>query len=155
MSNSRKIVIKKAPKNVHLRNKDGAGIAQRVYEQLEEDYSPELIKWVLSAKWTGPLLVPLSSIDFSERASWSASDEPEHVKHFEDQINDEGQTKPVILINEPNKKKLFVADGRHRLLAYRHLKVDPLAYIAEVGGEGGAYSTMHEEQEEKSYSNQK
>ena len=47
--------------------------ARAVYEQLLEDYPARDLAWVLAGNWRGPVDVPLDKIDFSTRASWTAS----------------------------------------------------------------------------------
>jgi len=129
-------------------NKSDKAVAEKVYDQLAEDFPEDAIKWVKSAVWDGPVRVPLKEIDFSNKENWRASKDIKHVEHFLKKIEDEGFAKPIVLINEPNKKKLMVADGHHRALAYQKLKEAPLAFVATVGSENGPWVSMHDEQDE-------
>lgn len=129
---------------VHKRGQEpGAGIAETVYRMLSEDYEATDIEWVRSAKWTGPVEVPLSSIDFQNRDDWRASDEEDRVDHFVEKIANEGFAKPVVLVNEPNDDLLMIADGHHRVLAYEKLDQPVMAYVAEVGTIEGPWTAMH------------
>lgn len=143
-----KIVIRKASKDIHKRSTSNAGTSSIVYNMLLEDYDPDAIEWIKSAHIEGPMLVPLESIDFSNRAEWEASQNTDHVDDFVDEIENKGYVKPILLVNEPNDKKLIIVDGHHRSLAYRKLKRDPMAYIATVGTVGGPWDDLHSEQHE-------
>lgn len=124
-------------------NANSAGIADEVYAQLAEDFPKDALEWIKSASWKGPVMVPLSQIDFSNRKAWKASKDPDHVAEFVQKIESGGQMKPIILVNEPNSKKLIIVDGHHRALAYEKLGRDALAFVATVGTEGGPWMNVH------------
>lgn len=140
--------IAKSPKTVHLIS-DKSKIMKKVYDMLEEDYPEDSIEWVKYAKWQGPMVVPLSTIDFSNAKNWTASKEPEHVNDFVKEISNNAFVKPIILVNEPNDSKLLAVDGRHRLLAYKKLALDPVAYIGTVDELDGEWIDLHGRQKGK------
>lgn len=131
---------------------ESPGIAEKVYRDLAEDYDEDQIEWVRTAQWRGPLVVPLSEIDFTNAGSWPASEDKDHVGDFEERIQSDGFVKPIILVNEPNNDKLIIADGHHRALAYRKLGQNPMAYVANVGavqqddGNDRGWRVMHDSQ---------
>lgn len=122
---------------------------QIVYDQLSEDYKPSAIEWVLDHSWTGPQVVPLSSINFSNQSSWSAA-KPARAKQIEDfkqQITDEGKTKPIILANETNNnEQMHVLDGHGRSTAYKQAGKDPVAYVVHTGRLTQEMKLMHSQQ---------
>jgi disulfide oxidoreductase YuzD len=139
-----------ANKQIHLIG-SSSKIAREVYNQLLEDYEEENIKWVLGAKWHGPIEVPLSAIDFSNQKKWKANKDKEHVQDFVEEIENEGYVKPIIVVNEPTDDKIFVVDGHHRLLAYKQLKRNPIAYVAYVDSVGGPWDHLHQKQKDGNY----
>ncbi|HSB57963.1 MAG TPA: ParB N-terminal domain-containing protein, partial [Methyloceanibacter sp.] len=116
--------------------------AEAVYEQLIADFPPEAIEWAKSARWEGPVDVPLGQIDFSNRAAWGASGEPDKVATFADKISS-GKMKPLVLVRVLGKKKLMIADGHHRALAYQRLGKPARAFIATVDAKSGPWDEMH------------
>lgn len=147
---------KKSPPQ-YERGLTNAGIAEVVLRQLEEDYKEKYLGWILAAHWEGPVNVPLDHINTTNRRNWAATEDLEHVKDFLDQVKD-GSVKPIILVNEPNNDKMIICDGHHRYLASEELNMPVRAYIANVGGVGGDWRKMHDEQnnhgESKQESNQ-
>lgn len=130
---------------------ESPGIAEKVYRDLSEDYDEAQLGWVRHAQWRGPLVVPLSEIDWTNADSWPASEDEDHVDEFVERIKSDGYVKPIILVNEPNNDKLIIADGHHRALAYRKLGQNPMAYVANVGAvlqDGGEndWRVMHDSQ---------
>ena len=132
---------------LHQRGETNAGIAQTVYEQLQEDYGKKYLGWVLAAHWEGPVDVPLDEINTANRSKWSATEDMDHVNDFLEQVKD-GSVKPIILVNEPNNDKMMIADGHHRFLASEKLEQPVKAYIATVGGVGGDWVKMHDKQDD-------
>jgi hypothetical protein len=136
----------------HMRAADESpGIAEKVYRDLSEDYSDKQLEWVKHASWRGPLIVPLSSIDWTKQFEWPANEDQDHIDDFVERIESDGFVKPIILVNEPNNDKLIIADGHHRALAYKKLGQNPMAYVANVGGviqDGGDndWRVMHDSQ---------
>lgn len=121
-------------------------VAQQVYDQLKADFPDEAIKWVLSAKWHGPALLPLSQIDFSNEANWQASKDQDKVGQFADLITDGKVNKPIVLVNTPDNKKMIVTDGHHRAKAYKQAGKPALAYWADVDAASGPWDQMHASQ---------
>jgi hypothetical protein len=136
-------------KAIHDRAISTAGVAETVFKQLAEDFPKDTLGWVRAAAWTGPVDVPLESIDFSNRDAWRASKEPERVQFHVDKISN-GDKKPIILVNEPNQSKLIIVDGHHRALAYEQLGLPAYAFIAEVGTVSGEWDVLHSSQRESS-----
>lgn len=134
------------PEGAHIQS--GQHIDPRtIYDQLEDDYKPSSIEWVLSVPWQGPVEVPLSSIDFSNTSNWRASKEPEEVAKFVDLIANQGFAKPIILANElSNSNKMIIIDGHHRSLAYKQLNQNAIAYVAHIGSLTNDMRAMHGQQ---------
>lgn len=122
-----------------------AGTAEQVYQQLLDDYPPEVLDWVRAAHWSGPTAVPLTHIDYSGAGSWQAGHEPDKVDRFVRHLKT-GRMKPIVLVKEPDNPHYIVVDGHHRALAYRKLGRPALAYIARVGTATGPWDEMHDRQ---------
>lgn len=121
-----------------------------VHDLMSEDFPDEAIAWVKDAPWRGPMRVPLSSVDFSNRDSWHASRESDkpRVEKFQDMIETGEGVKPVILVMRPRGKAMIV-DGHHRALAHwKNGETKMLAYVAKVGEQKGPWDTTHEAQNE-------
>lgn len=123
------------------------GPAAEVKAQLAPDFPPSALAWIDTAKWEGPVKVPLAQIDFSNAATWSATDNGPKVAKFARKIGD-GKMKPLVLVRRPGSDRLMVADGHHRALAYRQLGQDPPAYVATVATAAGPWDTMHAAQKQ-------
>ena len=115
--------------------------ARAVYEQLLEDYPARDLAWVLAGNWRGPVDVPLDKIDFSTRASWTASKDG-RVEKFAKKLAGE-TNKPVILVQRPGNPKLEIVDGHHRTLACEVLDRPVLAYICKVHVDEGPWTHLH------------
>lgn len=124
---------------------EDANLAQRVRDQLSEDFPDFATEWVMNAEWEGPMDIPADQIDFSHENSWRASKEPDKVKKFESKIQS-GYRKPVILVKTPGKDKYDVADGHHRTVAARNVGRPVYAYVAKVNSDKGDWDEMHAEQ---------
>jgi hypothetical protein len=122
-----------ATKRVEPKTKEAPadGRAKVVYNQLAPDFPSNAIQWVLRNDWIGPYHVDLDEIDTSNRANWTASQEPKKVKMHQDLI-EQGKSKPIILAQLPHNDKLVILDAHHRYLAYEALGQEPLAYIVDV-----------------------
>lgn len=134
--------------------KSGSGIpvhptvaAGVVISQLSENYPPESIEWVKSAYWTGPVEVPLGSVDFEDEDSWAAHRDVEHTAHFARRIEAGDLPHPAVSVLEPGDAKVKVIDGHHRTLAYRHLGKPALMYVGRVSYENGPWNETHSSQE--------
>lgn len=112
-----------------------------VYDQLLEDFPKDSARWVLHLKWDGPKAVPLADIDYSNKSSWHASKDLDHVALMVRKIR-AGKKKPIVLVRKSGKKKLMVVDGHHRALAYLKLGQPAVAYVADVPG-SGPWDEMH------------
>lgn len=133
------------PDGAHLQTGEHID-SQTVYDHLAEDYNEKDIQWVLHIPWTGPQEVPLSAIDFSNKDNWQASQDEEHVQEFADKV-DEGQTKPIVLVNNPsNDNKMEIVDGHHRALAHLQAGTPIPAYIGSVGSNRGPWDKLHAKQ---------
>lgn len=117
-----------------------------VFDQLVEDFPKDAARWVLHLKWDGPKDVPLDQIDYSNKDSWHASKDPDHVAVMVKKIKS-GEKKPIILVSRKGKKKLMVVDGHHRALAYLKLKLPARAYVAQVPDISGPWDEMHAAQD--------
>lgn len=136
------------PDGMHLQTGQHVD-SQSVFDQLAEDYKEKDIQWVLHIPWMGPMEVPLTSIDFSNKDNWEASEEPDHVEKFADKISNEGFSKPIILVNSPsNNNKMIIVDGHHRALAYQQVGQPALAYVGQVGKDKGPWDKLHDKQVE-------
>lgn len=102
-----------------------------VFHQLLPDFPAPAIEWVKDVPWVGPIPVPLSSIDMTHRANWTATHEPEKVKKHQELIN-EGISKPIILALLPGHNKYTCIDAHHRLLAYEAMNKQPIAFVCKV-----------------------
>lgn len=130
---------------ISKQNTASSKIADDVFKLLEADYSEKERLWIKAAIWTGPQDVPLDQIDWVS-GDWTNVD-PDHVQHFVKKYADKGgHLKPIILVNEPNQKPLFVADGHHRATAFRYMGIPAQAYVATVGTTGGQWEHMHTQQ---------
>jgi 8-oxo-dGTP pyrophosphatase MutT (NUDIX family) len=110
--------------------------AQKVYEQLLENYPPGSIEWVLRAEWSGPRGVTWDEIDHDDMDSWAASHQPGKVGRFADKFRDGEKVKPAVLADLPTKggpgEQLLDVDGHHRALAARDAGVPLPAWVGKV-----------------------
>lgn len=133
------------PEGGHLQTGEHIS-GQTVFDQLSQDYEDKDIEWVKHVPWIGPVEVPLSSIDFSNKDNWQASEDQDHVDMFQEKIQD-GFSKPIILVNNPsNDNKMSIVDGHHRALAYQQSNQPAVAYIGQVGSDKGPWSSLHDQQ---------
>ncbi len=128
---------------------------QAVLAQLEEDYPPEALEWLHHAAVTGPHLIPLRSIDWSDRHTWTSYRQPERVSGFLDTMQKKAakgeQLKPALVVAAPGRIP-FIGDGHHRGLAQLlagtagHGPMGVWAYTASVSDTEGPWDTMHDKQ---------
>lgn len=128
---------------------------QAVLAQLEEDYPPEALAWLHHAAVTGPHFVPLRSIDWSDRHTWTSYKQPARVDGFLDTMEKKAakgeQLKPALVVAAPGRVP-FIGDGHHRGLAQLLAAVSGRgpagvwAYTASVGDAEGPWDTMHDKQ---------
>jgi len=120
-------------------------VTDDVLEQLREDYPEDALDWVKENHWTGPKMIHVSDIDYSNYKSWRATHEPEKVHKFKKKIK-KGVLKPVILVKTPKNPKYIIVDGHHRSLAYRELGGSVVAYVTHVDRETGPWDEFHSKQ---------
>jgi len=136
------------PEGTHLQTGEHID-GQTVFDQLKDDYNESDLQWVLHITWIGPVEVPLSSIDFSNKDNWEASqpDNQEHVDKFADKMANDNMTKPIIVVNNPsNDNKMMVVDGHHRALAALQNGQPVPAYVGHVGSNSGPWDKLHSKQ---------
>ena len=119
-----------------------------VWEQLSKSFDEKDMGWINNVDWIGPVKVPLGSIDFSTKKTWSAYKDPELVDSKIKKIK-KGKKKPIVLIDAPKDKKFFILDGHHRALAYEKLDMPMVAFIGKVDKEKGPWDTFHTKQKPK------
>lgn len=134
------------PETAHLQTGQHVD-GQVVYDQLAEDYQQKDIEFVKHIPWMGPVEVPLTSIDFSNKDNWQASQETDKVDQFADKMAHDNFNKPIILANNPsNDNKMSVIDGHHRALAALQNGQPVTAYVGQVGSNNGPWSKLHSKQ---------
>ena len=107
------------------------------------------IQFVLHIPWIGPVEIPLTSIDFSNKDNWQAAqpEDAEHVEMFADKMANDDFSKPVILVNNPsNDNKMMVVDGHHRVLAAQQNGSPVVAYVGQIGTDRGPWDKLHSKQ---------
>lgn len=117
--------------------------AVHVYNQLLANYPPKAIKWVLKARWIGPVEVPTDRVDVDDIDSWAASHQQDRVEHFKDNLKDGKPVKPGVCVQEPGENKVKIIDGHHRFLAAQQSGQGYLAYIGFVKSDGGPWDETH------------
>lgn len=123
--------------------------ADDVHETMLEDFPEEAISWVHAIPWRGPVKIPLSQIDFSNRAKWQASqpgEDTERVGKFQANLEEGEDNKPIIVVQPPTGKAIIV-DGHHRgLAAWRHKGGTVLAYVGKTPKRVGPWDKTHDMQ---------
>lgn len=116
-----------------------------VHQVMSEDFPDHAISWVKKQEWRGPTRVPVSGVDYSNRAHWYASkaSEQEKVHGFAKDLEEGRPVKPVILV-QPPKGKAVIVDGHHRALAHRIAgKNKMLVYVAHTSKREGPWDETH------------
>lgn len=123
--------------------------------ELAEDYPPEALDWLRTARVSGPHLVPLADIDWSDRHTWTSYKQPrkcgKFMKHLAQKTSDGERLKPALIVAAGGKQP-FIGDGHHRslvqLLAAARGEGEPgvWAYTAKVDDDEGPWDTMHDKQ---------
>jgi hypothetical protein len=120
-------------KDMHLHGKKSSDLAFIIKTDLLARYNPKLLKWIDKADWFGPIFVPMSSIDVSDRADWEAIDRHGKIEEMAGGMQ-LGYCKPVILIQDG--KKLILLDGHTRFLSRESIDgKDIQAYIGTVNND--------------------
>lgn len=133
------------PEGAHLQSGEHVD-GQVVYDHLAEDYEEKDIQWVLHIPWVGPVEVPLTSIDFSNKDNWQATQEEDEVGKFAEKQQD-GFSKPIVLVNNPsNDNKMEIVDGHHRALAALQNNTPVAAYVGQIGTNRGPWDKLHSKQ---------
>jgi hypothetical protein len=144
---------RKQPKPAKAAKAIAKGPADEVFAQLAEDYPKAALDWVHHVAWEGPLLVPFSQVNDSDRDSWRASHEPDRVAHFADKIDHRvkgGKTplkKPAVLVSPPGKDvQDLIVDGHHRFLGSEQSgEADGIwAWVGHVAQHDGPWMELHD-----------
>lgn len=124
-----------------------AAVAAAVREQLLDDFPASSLGWVTDSEvtWTGPQLVPLADVDFSDAGDWAAAHQPDRVAKFAKRIRKGKQVKPAVLVKVPDGR-LIVADGHHRALAAQQTGRPVLAYVGRTTRQAGPWDSLHSSQ---------
>lgn len=130
-----------------METREDGKAAGAVFSQLLDDYPAKKLGWVLAGHWDGPVEIPTSQIDSSNRNTWRASHES--IDPYVERI-ESGRRKPMILVKTPNKDAYDIVDGHHRFLAYEKLGEPALAYSAEVHTDEGPWDELHASQKKGS-----
>lgn len=130
----------------------GGGVAGEVRSQLLKNFPPGAVKWITRAEWEGPRKVPLSKVDFADQAEWNASKDgtvPRYQRKLRKRHMDGRELKPAVLVRRPSGGKLVIADGHHRVLAYKANGESYVwAYVGTVDDDHGAWDTMASSQQQ-------
>jgi hypothetical protein len=134
------------PEGAHLQTGEHID-AKVVHDQLAQDYQDRDIEFVLHIPWIGPVEVPLSSVDFSNKDNWQASEDDKKVDMFADKMANQNYSKPIVLVNNPsNDNKMMIVDGHHRALAALQNGQPVNAYVGQVGSTNGPWDRLHSKQ---------
>ena len=120
------------------------GAAEKVFQQVAEDYPADAIGWMHHADWLGPVFVPLDHID--PMMKWMDGVDPVHVQDFVQRRQSGKKLKPAILVKRPSHHKLLLVDGHHRYAAECELNEPLRAYVATVAADHGPWEQMHDRQ---------
>lgn len=144
------------PRVMHTLSSQHTAVIEQVIAQLEDDYPPGALEWVRHATWSGPHLVPLDQINWSDRHTWTAYKQPVRVGGFVDTLNRKEakgkRLKPVIMVARPGQDELDITDGHHRSIAQLLAGVSGQgqagvwAYTAQVDKAAGPWDEMHSRQ---------
>jgi len=116
-----------------------------VLAQVADDFPPHATEWIRNIPWDGPVRVPLSSVDYSNKEHWKAWGDDEKIEKFKKKIR-QGWHKEVILVDRPGARTMMVVDGHHRALAYRDLNKPIVAYVGHAPALKGAWDEFHSSQ---------
>jgi hypothetical protein len=120
------------------------GTAQRVYEQLLDDYPADALSWITdgTVDWTGPVQIPQDQIDFDDVQSWAASHEQAKVDRFSKRLAKGKPVNPIVAIRKPDGR-IVIADGHHRELAAKGLGRPVTGYLGTVPTAAGPWDNLH------------
>ncbi len=116
---------------------------------MADDYNEKDIEFVKHIPWIGPVELPLSALDFSNKDNWQATQDEDNVDKFADKMQD-GFSKPIVVVNNPsNDNKMTIVDGHHRALAALQNGTPISAYVGSVGSNHGPWDKLHAKQADK------
>ncbi len=104
--------------------------ASVVCKMMRQNFPPSALKWVKSARWVGPVEVPLKLVDFSSEDAWAAHREPARVDAFARQLKAGEHVDEVILTVKPGHNHARCVDGHHRTMACKKACLPVRAYVA-------------------------
>jgi hypothetical protein len=121
--------------------------AQRVYEQLLDDYPADALGWVTdgTVEWTGPVQIPQDRIDLDDIEDWAASHEQAKVDRFAKRLAKGKPVNPVVAIRKPDGG-IVIADGHHRELAAKGLGRPVTGFLGTVPTAEGPWDQLHTQQ---------
>lgn len=127
-----------------LKDRPNGAVAQRVFDQLLEDFPAKALPWVLAADWREAAMVPLDEIDFSNRERWTASQDGKLQSYIDKRREVGGENvKPAVMVKTPGNPKILPVDGHHRTLAAEAEGEPVRAYVAEVQVDQGPWLELH------------
>jgi len=112
--------------------------ASVVYKLMRKNFPPDALTWVKSARWVGPVEVPLKLVDFSSEDKWAAHKEPARVDEFARELKAGQKVDPAILTVKPGHNHARCVDGHHRVMACKKLGWPIRAYVAFLDEAGSS-----------------
>jgi len=133
--------------NMPVPIEDGQPVKAKVVRRMmAEKFPSHATAWVKDATWTSAD-VPFTDIDFDDETSWSAHHQQDKVKHFSHLVHTGQPIDPPVMVQIPNKAKLRIVDGHHRVLGARAAKHDVIrAYVGTVRAGDERWSVTHSSQ---------
>jgi 8-oxo-dGTP pyrophosphatase MutT (NUDIX family) len=107
--------------------------AEHVMNMMRSNFPEEAIRWVMRARWVGPVNIPWERIDSDDVEGWAASHQLDQVNRFARDIKaGTGHTNPSVCIQDNDSQKAIIIDGHHRALAHKKLNQPVLAYLGMI-----------------------
>ena len=97
-----------------------------------QNFPDEALGWIGSAKWHGPMEVPLELTDFRADHTWAASHQMDHVKRFARDLKAGKKVDPVVAVALPDHRHVRIIDGHHRAMACKKLGWPVRMWIGHV-----------------------
>lgn len=102
-----------------------------VYAYLARHYPSDVLGWVKSARWHGPVEVKLKDINMKRRTGGARN--PDKVRAIAHGIEDGHKIDPIVLVKVPGEKKYLIADGWHRTAGIEMTgRKSAMAWVGEV-----------------------
>jgi len=122
-----------------IKHADHGDGTHEVYAYLARHYPAALIDWVKDAHWHGPQPVSLDQIQSGPRPGGAY--DPVKVRQLVRAIEDgTPPAHPVVLVKTPDGDKLEIADGWHRVDAFRLTKQKSImAWVGTVDQDAGPW----------------